>query len=174
MKKLLLLGAAVAALIQFIPAPPKTNPQSEPARTFAVSMKPPAVVQNILQRACFDCHSNETKWPWYADVAPVAWPVRKHVKTAANTSISPNGSSPARRTSQLGVTSKTSANPSATRPCLFPTTTGCTRKRNSRRKTANPSAYGSTPPSPAKANNQAASRASTYSRFPRAPNAASI
>ena len=79
MKKLLLL-AAVAALIQFIPAPPKTNPQSDPARTFAAVMKPPAAVQNILQRACFGCHSNETIWPWYAHVAPVSWLVRKHVE----------------------------------------------------------------------------------------------
>ena len=79
MKKLLLL-AAVAVLIQFIPAPPKTNPQSDPARTFAAVMKPPAAVQNIFHRACFDCHSNETIWPWYAHVAPVSWPVRKHVE----------------------------------------------------------------------------------------------
>ncbi|MSV31536.1 MAG: cytochrome C [Bryobacterales bacterium] len=79
MKKLLLL-AAVAALIQFAPAPPKTNPQSDPARTFAAVMKPPAAVQNIFHRACFDCHSNETIWPWYASVAPVSWPVRKHVE----------------------------------------------------------------------------------------------
>jgi hypothetical protein len=42
-------------------------------------MKPPPDVQAILQRACADCHSNDTKWPWYADVAPISWPVRKHV-----------------------------------------------------------------------------------------------
>ncbi|MCA9935412.1 MAG: heme-binding domain-containing protein [Ardenticatenaceae bacterium] len=27
----------------------------------------------LAQRACFDCHSNETVWPWYANVAPVSW-----------------------------------------------------------------------------------------------------
>ena len=79
MKKLLLV-AAVAALIQFVPAPPKTNSHSDPARAFATAMKPPAAVQNIFHRACFDCHSNETIWPWYASVAPVSWPVRKHVE----------------------------------------------------------------------------------------------
>ena len=80
MKKLLLLAAALAVIIQFIPAPPKTNPQSDPARAFSAVMKPPAAVQNIFHRACFDCHSNETIWPWYANIAPVSWPVRKHVE----------------------------------------------------------------------------------------------
>ncbi len=29
--------------------------------------------REIVQRACFDCHSNQTIWPWYSDVAPVSW-----------------------------------------------------------------------------------------------------
>ena len=29
--------------------------------------------RELAVRACFDCHSNETKWPWYADVAPMSW-----------------------------------------------------------------------------------------------------
>jgi mono/diheme cytochrome c family protein len=33
----------------------------------------------LAARACFDCHSNETKWPWYSHVAPVSWLVQKHV-----------------------------------------------------------------------------------------------
>lgn len=34
----------------------------------------------LAQRACFDCHSNETKWPWYAYVAPVSWTVTTNVQ----------------------------------------------------------------------------------------------
>jgi hypothetical protein len=30
-------------------------------------------VKAILQRACYDCHSNETKWPWYSRIAPLSW-----------------------------------------------------------------------------------------------------
>lgn len=30
-------------------------------------------VRSLATRACFDCHSNETKWPWYSNVAPVSW-----------------------------------------------------------------------------------------------------
>ncbi len=34
----------------------------------------------LTQRACFDCHSNETVWPWYSHVAPVSWMVQNHVE----------------------------------------------------------------------------------------------
>ncbi len=33
----------------------------------------------LADRACFDCHSNQTRWPWYADVAPMSWLVQSHV-----------------------------------------------------------------------------------------------
>jgi hypothetical protein len=78
-KKLLLYSAALALLIQFFPAPAKSNPSTDPTRAFSAVMKPPQPVHDILNRACLDCHSNETKWPWYANVAPISWPVRDHV-----------------------------------------------------------------------------------------------
>lgn len=34
----------------------------------------------LVARACFDCHSNETRWPWYSQVAPMSWLVRRHVE----------------------------------------------------------------------------------------------
>ena len=40
----------------------------------------PEAVMAILRRSCFDCHSNETKWPWYAYVAPTSWLVAKDVR----------------------------------------------------------------------------------------------
>ena len=33
----------------------------------------------LAERACFDCHSNETRWPWYSHVAPTSWLVQNHV-----------------------------------------------------------------------------------------------
>ncbi|MDP1830269.1 MAG: heme-binding domain-containing protein [Archangium sp.] len=39
----------------------------------------PAEVATLLKRSCYDCHSNETKWPWYSQVAPVSWLVSKDV-----------------------------------------------------------------------------------------------
>jgi mono/diheme cytochrome c family protein len=38
-----------------------------------------ARTQELFKRACADCHSNETVWPWYSNIAPVSWMVQKHV-----------------------------------------------------------------------------------------------
>ena len=40
----------------------------------------PAEVAALLRRACYDCHSNETAWPWYARVAPVSWLLASDVR----------------------------------------------------------------------------------------------
>ena len=40
----------------------------------------PADVKLVLRRSCYDCHSNETRWPWYTNIAPVSWLVANHVK----------------------------------------------------------------------------------------------
>jgi hypothetical protein len=37
--------------------------------------------RELAVRACFDCHSNETKWPWYAHVAPMSWTTQYDVET---------------------------------------------------------------------------------------------
>ena len=65
-------GATLFALIQMIPIS-RTNPPIT-----QVVAAPPAVAA-ILRRSCFDCHSNETRWPWYAHVAPVSWLVARDV-----------------------------------------------------------------------------------------------
>ena len=36
-------------------------------------------VKNIFRNSCYDCHSNETKWPWYSKIAPVSWFISKDV-----------------------------------------------------------------------------------------------
>lgn len=54
--------------IQFVPPEyPLDNPPSE------ATIAGPEPVVRVLRRACFDCHSNETRWPWYAHVAPISW-----------------------------------------------------------------------------------------------------
>ncbi|MBT4767090.1 MAG: heme-binding domain-containing protein [Phycisphaerae bacterium] len=68
-------GVVVIATIgiQFIPVD-RTNPP------ITETISAPPEVMAILNRACFDCHSNETAWPWYSYVAPVSWLVSKDVK----------------------------------------------------------------------------------------------
>ena len=60
-------------LIQLVPAE-RTNPPVE-SELFASDE-----VKEILSKACYDCHSHETAWPWYSRVAPVSWWVADHVE----------------------------------------------------------------------------------------------
>jgi heme-binding protein len=71
-----LIAAAIG--IQFV-RPPRTNPTTDPARTLAVHAAVTSDAAEVLDRACRDCHSNETRWPWYSTVAPVSWFVIDHV-----------------------------------------------------------------------------------------------
>jgi hypothetical protein len=69
-----LLGLAIQVV-----RPTRTNPPSDPADTISAHLPIPADMGNILERACRDCHSNDTRWPWYSHVAPVSWWVIEHV-----------------------------------------------------------------------------------------------
>ncbi len=80
MVKRILLGVAVAlVVIQFIR--PHRNLSAEPPGRddFIVKFNPPAGVRDTLQQACYDCHSNNTRYPWYAEVQPVGWWLQDHV-----------------------------------------------------------------------------------------------
>jgi len=59
-------------LIQF-KQPDRTNPPEIADSTI------PDEVKVILKAKCYDCHSNESEWPWYSYVAPVSWWVADHV-----------------------------------------------------------------------------------------------
>jgi len=64
--------AAGFVVIQLV-RPARTNPATEPSKTIQSQVKVPAEVDAILKRACNDCHSNETQWPWYSQIAPISW-----------------------------------------------------------------------------------------------------
>lgn len=59
--------------------PDRTNPPVDPAQAISRHLTVPDDVAAILERACRDCHSNETRWPLYAYVAPFSWEVAEHV-----------------------------------------------------------------------------------------------
>ena len=75
------IGVAIAALIvaQFI-QPERTNPPADPSASFDAVAMPPRQVAAVIGRACRDCHSNQTVWPWYSRIAPVSWLVASDVK----------------------------------------------------------------------------------------------
>ncbi|HEX6251476.1 MAG TPA: heme-binding domain-containing protein [Gemmatimonadaceae bacterium] len=60
------------AAVQVVPVD-RTNPAVE------TEVPAPADVRSVLRRACYDCHSNETVWPWYSRVAPISWLVARDV-----------------------------------------------------------------------------------------------
>ena len=79
MKRILLIVIVIAVvgaiLIQLVPygrahdnPPVVAEPQWDSPQTKA-----------FFSRACADCHSNETTWPWYSNVAPMSWMVQRHV-----------------------------------------------------------------------------------------------
>jgi hypothetical protein len=68
------MGLIVLAGIQMF-GPARTNPQTAPAQALAAKVPVPDHVRTVLQRSCMDCHSNETRWPWYSRVAPISWAV---------------------------------------------------------------------------------------------------
>ena len=51
--------------------PARTNPPV--VHDLTALNPPPPPVTAVLQAACYDCHSHETKWPWYSHIAPVSW-----------------------------------------------------------------------------------------------------
>jgi len=67
---------ATLLLLQFVqidvPPPPKSTPNDE--------IKAPKEVMSLLKKSCYDCHSNNTKWPWYSKVSPISWQVASNVK----------------------------------------------------------------------------------------------
>lgn len=78
-KKILLALLVVFIAIQFIqPAHNKTVQvlPTDFAKVFVV----PNNVQSVLQTACYDCHSNNTNYPWYSNIQPMAWIMANHIK----------------------------------------------------------------------------------------------
>jgi hypothetical protein len=59
--------------------PARTNPPVDPQKEITAHMQVDPAVMATLSRACNDCHSNRTEWPWYSNVAPVSWLVAHDV-----------------------------------------------------------------------------------------------
>jgi len=73
----LVLGVSVLlfAAIQLVPY---GRNHANPPDGSLVAFDSPAT-EDLAKRACYDCHSNRTKWPWYSNIAPLSWRIQKHV-----------------------------------------------------------------------------------------------
>lgn len=77
--RVLLIGAAGLELAIQVVRPARTNPPVDPARTLQATTRLTPAVAAIFDRSCLDCHSHQTRWPWYTEVAPVSWFIANHV-----------------------------------------------------------------------------------------------
>ena len=76
MKKYIILGVIllVSLSLSYFNAGKRENPKVENQVKWNH-----AKTKELFYRACADCHSNETKWPWYSNFAPVSWLIINHV-----------------------------------------------------------------------------------------------
>ncbi|MCJ7933139.1 MAG: heme-binding domain-containing protein [Chryseobacterium sp.] len=78
MKKVLIVILVAFIMIQFFPID-KTNPPPTPGMDFLKIKETPDHVAKIIRTSCYDCHSNETKYPWYSNISPASWFVKNHI-----------------------------------------------------------------------------------------------
>jgi hypothetical protein len=82
MKRVLMIIGAVVLLalivIQFFRPVKNQSPVTQDDIIFNIDI--PAGVKRTIVNACYDCHSNQTRYPWYSRIAPVSWMMASHVK----------------------------------------------------------------------------------------------
>lgn len=79
MKKKIILGIGIVfGLIQFVRID-KTVPDYEKSNDIIVATNPSVAVVTILKTTCYDCHSFESKYPWYSNITPVSFFLKKHI-----------------------------------------------------------------------------------------------
>ena len=76
---LAVLVVAIVLAIQFIPVERNVS-TVPPGQSFEKTEKVPANVAAILKVSCYDCHSNNTRYPWYSELQPGAWFMAQHIK----------------------------------------------------------------------------------------------
>lgn len=77
-KKILIGLVIVLVILQFI-RPERNISTAASANDIRVTHAVPANVLSVLKRACYDCHSNNTNYPWYTNIQPVGWWMQHHV-----------------------------------------------------------------------------------------------
>ncbi|MCB0474644.1 MAG: heme-binding domain-containing protein [Flavobacteriaceae bacterium] len=78
-KKVFLILLIIIIAMQFY-RPAKNMASETPATDFLVVNHAPENISEMIRGACYDCHSDNTVYPWYAEVAPVSWWIANHVE----------------------------------------------------------------------------------------------
>lgn len=83
MRSAALLAVLAFALLQLAPPPYELSaPSADPRAAVSADPDVPPRVAAVLKRSCMDCHSHETRVPWYGRVAPASWMLGKDVTEA--------------------------------------------------------------------------------------------
>ncbi len=76
----ILLGVSATLLAVQLFQIDKNNPTYDSNKEMLAQVSAPAEVKAILKQACYDCHSYETEYPWYTNVAPLSWWIEEHIE----------------------------------------------------------------------------------------------
>jgi hypothetical protein len=79
-----LIAISAGAILVALRRPP-VNPPVAPGLSMETALRPPQHVSRMLRRACYDCHSNETQWPWYSRVPGLGNMLARDVRRARAT-----------------------------------------------------------------------------------------
>jgi hypothetical protein len=79
LKRTLLGLVGVLVIIQFI-RPARNISAGDSPNHITTKFAVPQDVQTILQTSCFDCHTNNTRYPWYFNLEPVGWLLNSHIQ----------------------------------------------------------------------------------------------
>lgn len=79
MKKVLVALLVVLVVIQFFQID-KTNPEFDANQDFLKIHETPTAIASTIKAACYDCHSNESVYPWYSNIQPVGWFLKNHIE----------------------------------------------------------------------------------------------
>ncbi|MCB0643577.1 MAG: heme-binding domain-containing protein [Phaeodactylibacter sp.] len=77
--KRILLGLALVLLVMQFFRIDKSQPSVVPAQDFLTIYQPDVEVATLIKQTCYDCHSYQTEFPWYTNIAPVSWWIKHHI-----------------------------------------------------------------------------------------------
>jgi len=77
----IIIPVVIFVLIQFIRID-TANPESNANNDFLKLTGASVEIGNVLKNSCYDCHSYQTRYPWYANLAPVSWMLKNHIDEA--------------------------------------------------------------------------------------------
>jgi len=78
--KLIGIGLLVVLLILQFFQPEKNSAPLDPESDMLSLLSPPDKLVTLIRKSCYDCHSNQTVYPWYSKISPVSWYLHRHIQ----------------------------------------------------------------------------------------------